>query len=99
MMNIFERVQNEVKNEIIRKTFERLDKELDGVDFSIEKSGTTANVVLICGKTLTCANVGDSRAVLATLNKSTKRWKSIPLSKDHKPTLPIERTRIENSGG
>lgn len=42
---------------------------------------------------LVCANVGDSRALLA-------RGKlCISLSDDHKPELPKERARIEQAGG
>ena len=39
-------------------------------------------------------NVGDSRAVLCNKNN-----KAIPLSKDHKPNCPRERSRIKQLGG
>ena len=39
------------------------------------------------------AHVGDSRAVLS------RRGEVIPLTEDHKPTIPEERTRIEEAGG
>jgi serine/threonine protein kinase/serine/threonine protein phosphatase PrpC/CRP-like cAMP-binding protein len=42
---------------------------------------------------VTCANVGDSRAVLC------RRGVAVELSKDHKCTRPDERRRIEAAGG
>ena len=51
--------------------------------------GCTAWVVLIAGKTIYCANAGDSRSVL------WKSGKNIPLSFDHKPSNPEEELRIK----
>lgn len=62
-----------------------------------QHSGTTAVLVVIRGTSMLCANVGDSRAVLG--KKNGKSWLAIPLSKDHKPNDPIEKTRIEINGG
>lgn len=42
---------------------------------------------------LVCANVGDSRALLA------RGRSAVSLSDDHKPELPKERARIEQAGG
>ena len=44
-------------------------------------------------RTLVTANIGDSRAVLS------RNGTAIPLSRDHKPNDPIERSRIEATGG
>ncbi|TNV82013.1 hypothetical protein FGO68_gene9399 [Halteria grandinella] len=78
-------------------------------------SGTTAVVLHIKEDALICANLGDSRAVLATRrnkgeplnfkresfvhNEDLTTWLCHPLSKDHKPNDPIEQQRIQLSGG
>jgi serine/threonine protein phosphatase PrpC len=60
-----------------------------------EEQGSTCVVVKIDPDTRTifCANVGDSRAVLC------RDGKGIPLSHDHKPDCESERQRIEALGG
>jgi serine/threonine protein phosphatase PrpC len=55
--------------------------------------GCTANVCLVSKEFITCANAGDSRAVLC------RAGKAVPLSVDHKPNDPAERERIHNAGG
>ncbi len=61
-------------------------------------SGSTAVSVLLRGDLVLCANAGDSRAIIGRL-RSNDNWVAIPLSKDHKPDDPVERARIEHSGG
>ncbi|XP_002982174.2 probable protein phosphatase 2C 57 [Selaginella moellendorffii] len=56
-------------------------------------SGTTALTVLIFGRTLLVANVGDCRAVLC------RRGRAVPMSRDHKPSCVEEKSRIESLGG
>ena len=56
--------------------------------------GTTAIVVYVNGRDITCTNVGDSRAILVLRNGG-----AIPLSIDHKPNRKDERERIEALGG
>ena len=46
---------------------------------------------------MTCANVGDSRAVLGRLIDN--EWKHIDLSRDHKPDDREENKRIISKGG
>jgi protein phosphatase len=58
-----------------------------------EGSGATAVVSLISENYITCASVGDSRAVLCRGDKA------IDLSEDHKPENDVERARIEAAGG
>lgn len=57
-----------------------------------ELAGSTAVIVLLRDNKLYCANAGDSRAVAFVNNEV------IPLSFDHKPTNPAERTRITSAG-
>ena len=52
----------------------------------------TAVVAVVTRETVFVANVGDSRAVLG------KGGKTVPLTEDHKPSLPEERKRILNAG-
>lgn len=42
---------------------------------------------------ITCANVGDSRAILAR-QIDKKSWEMIYLSQDHKPSVEAEKKRI-----
>ena len=56
-------------------------------------TGCTANVVVIQDKRLFFANAGDSRCVLC------KKGQAIPMSIDHKPSIPAELKRIEKAGG
>eukprot|EP00744_Colponema_vietnamica_P013952 GILI01019559.1.p1 GENE.GILI01019559.1~~GILI01019559.1.p1 ORF type:complete len:381 (-),score=51.78 GILI01019559.1:55-1197(-) len=59
-----------------------------------DTSGSTAVSVLITDTTVTCASVGDSRAVLCRAS-----GKAVDLSDDHKPENEDERARIEAAGG
>lgn len=66
-----------------------------GIDIS--RSGSTCIAVAISGKTLVCANVGDSRAIL--VHEQRGNWTYQPLSTDHKPSLTREYQRITACGG
>ena len=66
-----------------------------GIDCS--NSGSTCVTVLWKGNSLVCGNVGDSRAVLG--KRINGNWAYTDLSSDHKPELPLEKARIEASGG
>ncbi|XP_078446495.1 putative protein phosphatase 2C 41 isoform X1 [Wolffia australiana] len=61
-------------------------------------SGSTALTAIIQGDLLVLANVGDSRAVLATSDASG-RPVPVQLSLDFKPSLPEEAERIKASKG
>ena len=50
-------------------------------------------------KHLVCANTGDSRSILVYDNGDLKNQGIFPLSVDHKPNLPNEFQRIQESGG
>jgi len=58
-----------------------------------DTSGCTSVTAIVTPKFIICANAGDSRCVMGS------NGECIQLSDDHKPTLLIERTRIENAGG
>lgn len=58
-----------------------------------DKSGCTAVAVHVSPTKITCASVGDSRAVLC------RNGRAIPLSRDHKPELEEEWNRINAAGG
>jgi serine/threonine protein phosphatase PrpC len=81
-------------------------------DFDVNFSGSTFVSVLIRGKKLWCANIGDSRAFIARQlpdnhqsyknirSKPTgNHWMSIALSRDHKPNESDESARIVKHGG
>ena len=55
--------------------------------------GTTLVALLVTQRSLTVANVGDSRAVLC------RAGVPLPLSRDHKPKVTAERQRILQAGG
>eukprot|EP01087_Luapelamoeba_hula_P008937 TRINITY_DN2272_c3_g2_i3.p1 TRINITY_DN2272_c3_g2~~TRINITY_DN2272_c3_g2_i3.p1 ORF type:complete len:334 (+),score=68.12 TRINITY_DN2272_c3_g2_i3:143-1144(+) len=57
------------------------------------QDGSTACMVLIAGRKVITANVGDSRAVMC------RNGEPLPLSFDHKPDKKEERQRIEEAGG
>ena len=59
-------------------------------------SGSTCNTLIINKKSskFYVANVGDSRAIACYKNGSVKE-----ISKDHKPTDPIEKAKVESRGG
>lgn len=69
-------------------------------NFDINFSGSTFVSVLKIEEKLWCANVGDSRAILARqlddMNTKGSHWMSIGLSRDHKPDEPDEEERILN---
>ena len=87
----------------------RTDSELLECPFDVNFSGSTLNVVFIHDKTLWCANVGDSRSIIARqLNEGSKgaatrqvgrHWMCIALSRDHKPDDKDESARILREGG
>ena len=69
------------RNEIIKRAFIKTDEEMNNRSFDITFSGSTAVTIILEGNRLICANVGDSRAVLASY-KSPKDIKSIQLPEE-----------------
>lgn len=61
-------------------------------------SGTTVVTVLIWQNVIVCANSGDSRAIMCSVNQAGV-WNFTPLSRDHKPDEPDEAARVKKFNG
>ena len=84
--------------EIIENYFKFINDAICGkYDEKMQYSGSTLNLVIILGKKVICANVGDSRTIIC--EKDGDFYKDLPLSFDHKPDLPREKERIMIYGG
>ena len=109
MENLHKIISQEIKNnnldnldnlkDIIKNSFEKIDKEINSQNFKNE-TGSTGTILLLykdnnstTGKSLLCANVGDSKAYLI----SKKEVKLI--TKDHKCCDANEVKRIRDAGG
>lgn len=64
-----------------------------------EFSGTTCIIGLLRGRTLTVANIGDSRVILGRKEPGSAKLKAISVSDDHKPDREDEEKRIIARGG
>ncbi|CAD8137919.1 unnamed protein product [Paramecium octaurelia] len=85
--------------ESISKSFIRTNSQLCNAEEIITTfSGSTTVISLIVDDTIYTANVGDSRSIICRLQSNGVKT-AISLSNDHKPDLPQERRRIEQSGG
>ena len=82
----------------LKSAHSQLSREIFNSKIDSSFSGSTSVSVLLKDRTLFCANVGDSRAILGCVDGNA-RWVSVPLSLDHKPDLPTERKRILDNGG
>eukprot|EP01051_Picozoa_sp_SAG22_P020622 SAG22_NODE_4241_length_1330_cov_1.372055_1_plen_249_part_10 len=80
-----------------KNSFVDMDRRMLSQEFDIKMSGTTAAVVFIRADQIYTANVGDSRAIMATM--TDQGLKPVELTFDQKPELPAEQKRIEASGG
>ena len=76
----------------LRDAYVDIDKHLSQhPTYRNDRSGCTAVSLLVTRDELLCANAGDSRSVLC------RGGRAVPLSFDHKPTLPLEKKRIERA--
>lgn len=85
--------------EACTNAFKAMDNELKvqpNMDCSF--SGTTAVCAIKQGKDIIIANLGDSRAVLATMSNAGY-LKAVQLTTDQKPCLPEEAARIKSCEG
>jgi serine/threonine protein phosphatase PrpC len=84
---------SELMRKILKASYLRTDK-----DFITPKnapqSGSTAATVLLLGRRLFAANVGDSRVVLCRGG-----GQCVELTSDHKPSRPDEAARVRAAGG
>lgn len=80
---------------VIAKAYENTDQMiLSDNSPDLESGGSTAvTAILISGKVLWIANVGDSRAIVSRRGKATQ------MSVDHDPDDDTERSMIESKGG
>lgn len=70
---------------------------LKDASIDTEFSGTTAVLSTIRGRTLSVANIGDSRIILG--RQTRKGMKAVEVSLDHKPDREDEQKRIVAKGG
>jgi len=83
---------------ILRQAFFKAHRELQNSRVDCTCSGTTCVLAYLNGNELVVSNAGDSRCVLGYKDDSdTTTFKD--LSRDHKPELQSEKSRIESSGG
>ena len=86
-------------HKIISETFINANIELvNNPEVNSTFSGSTCVSVIFTPTKLICPNIGDSRAVIGRLS-SNGTWTSHDLTRDHKPTEPDEKRRIEMNNG
>ena len=98
-LNDNENISNDTLKNIVINSFEQIDKEINSKNFKNE-TGSTGTVLLLykdpnssSGKSLLCANVGDSKAYLITKQEMKL------ITKDHKCNDQNEVKRIRDKGG
>lgn len=84
---------SELMRRILKNAYLRTDKEFISPK-SAPQSGSTAATVLLMGRRLFAANVGDSRVVLCRGG-----GQCVELTSDHKPSRPDEAARVRAAGG
>jgi len=84
--------------EIYTNAFVETNNKCHAAAFDDTLSGTTAITVLIMGKYLYVANVGDSRAIICSANGSNGKVLAEPLSIDQTPFRKDERERVKKCG-
>lgn len=84
---------SEVMRRVLKTAYLRADKEFIAPK-AAPQSGSTGATVVLFGRRLFAANVGDSRVVLARKNGAC-----LELTSDHKPSRPDEAARVRAAGG
>jgi serine/threonine protein phosphatase PrpC len=84
---------SEVMRKILKTSYLKTDKDFISPK-TAPQSGSTAATVLLLGRRLFAANVGDSRVVLCR-----NGGQCVELTSDHKPNRPDEAARVRAAGG
>lgn len=84
---------SELMRRILKTAYLRTDKEFISPK-SAPQSGSTAATIILMGRRLFAANVGDSRVVLCRSG-----GQCVELTSDHKPSRPDEAARVRAAGG
>mmetsp|Transcript_37660 Transcript_37660/g.82060 ORF Transcript_37660/g.82060 Transcript_37660/m.82060 type:complete len:672 (+) Transcript_37660:194-2209(+) len=84
---------SELMRRVLKTSYLRADKEFISPK-SAPQSGSTAATVVLMGRRLFAANVGDSRVVLCRGG-----GQCVELTSDHKPSRPDEAARVRAAGG
>ena len=89
--------------QIITEAFLSCDEQLKNAEFDAYNSGSTCNLIIHIGQHILCANVGDSRAIVAyddhPEDEELNYLEEAQLSIDYKPEMEEEKNRIILSGG
>ena len=90
--------QSSVVASALESAFDKVDSEVGSISHWSFQGSTSLAVVIHenadnGGRSIVCANVGDSRAILS------RGRTAVDLTKDHKPNDSAERERIESQGG
>mmetsp|Transcript_20353 Transcript_20353/g.17652 ORF Transcript_20353/g.17652 Transcript_20353/m.17652 type:complete len:225 (+) Transcript_20353:1403-2077(+) len=89
--------ESSVIREVLTAGYLQTAKDVSNTNINIQFSGTTLVGCLMLNTKLFCANLGDSRAVIA--KQKNGDFIPCPLSKDHKPDDNVEMERILSHGG
>ena len=81
----------------LKYAYSKCSRGLQESNIDCTNSGSTCVTLIVHDTTLTCGNVGDSRAVLG--RKCNGSWSATALSNDHKPDMREEYCRIVKAGG
>lgn len=84
---------SELMRKVLKGAYLRTDKEFI-TPKNAPQSGSTAATVMMFGRRLFAANVGDSRVVLCRAG-----GQCVELTSDHKPSRPDEAARVRAAGG
>ena len=90
---------NDISDESIKNAYLTMQNLLQNENSKIDSSlsGTTCTSIIVSLNNIICANVGDSRAILARYENGV--YNATNLSRDHKPTESDEMKRILSNGG